>query len=215
MTRPLAGRPVMRQPWEAIAWSMAPGGAPPAETALSGAARGDAALGVTPADGAALAPVPLATVPLATVPLATPHPVTRTRGRPSMTGEADWASACREMILLLQVGLEHVPAVIPIGERDHVWQIIDSSLSRNAPAADGPIAADQAGGPTATAADQAPRQARGHGPWPRQSPTARGSAATIAKQTWLRSSSPSTAISTLTQNHRSWCGPSTAPSSPV
>jgi hypothetical protein len=98
-------------------------------------------------------------------------------GRP-MAGEAGSASARREMLLLLRAGLDRVPAVIPIGERGHVWRIIESSLSRNAPAADGPIAADPAGASAyqvGAAAEQARADAR-----------ARALAAAISYGTWVR-----------------------------
>jgi hypothetical protein len=41
----------------------------------------------------------------------------------------DGASGRREMILLLRAGLNHVPAVIPVGERVQVWHLIEASLS--------------------------------------------------------------------------------------
>ncbi len=82
-----------------------------------------------------------------------------------MAGEPDWRGGRREMILLLRAGLDRVPPVIPIGERERVWQIIDSTLSRNAPAcSDGPITADQA---RASARAEALTAAVSYGIWVR------------------------------------------------
>ncbi len=50
--------------------------------------------------------------------------------------QPDGASGRREMILLLRAGLNHVPAVIPIGERVQVWHLIEASLSDDDPVAD-------------------------------------------------------------------------------
>jgi len=74
-------------------------------------------------------------------------------------------SGGREMILLLRAGLDRMPPAIPIGEREHVWRVIESSLSGNAPEADGgSIAMEEA---RASARAQALATAVSYGEWVR------------------------------------------------
>ena len=90
---------------------------------------------------------------------------TSVAGRP-IAGEPDWVSGRREMITLLRAGLDYAPPVVAIAERDRVWQIIDWTLSRNAPAADdGPFGAGQA---LASARANALAAAISYGGWVRR-----------------------------------------------
>ncbi len=122
----MAGESVTREPvaGEPVA------GEPVAGEPVAGEPVAGQAVAGEPVAGQAIAGDPLAGEPVAGDPL---------------TSEPQSASGRREMILLLRAGLDRMPPVIPIAERDHVWQVIAATLSGNAPAAgDGSIAAGEA-----------------------------------------------------------------------
>jgi hypothetical protein len=90
-------------------------------------------------------------------------------GEPRRAAQPDGASGRHEMILLLRAGLNHVPPVIPIGERVQVWHLIEASLSEDGSVAagsgDGPAAA---GDPWASERAEALAAAVSYGMWVRR-----------------------------------------------